>query len=74
MTSKEIRDLSETEIATKTREIRDQLLQLKLRKQTGQVEKTHELRTLRKDIARLETIGNQKKAAEKAKAKPEKAA
>jgi ribosomal protein L29 len=26
------------------------------------VEKTHELRTLRKDIARLETIANEKKA------------
>jgi len=62
MTSKEIRDLSATEITTKSRELREQLLQLKLRKQTGQVEKTHELRTLRKDIARLETIANQKKA------------
>jgi large subunit ribosomal protein L29 len=63
MTSKEIRDLSASEITTKTRELREQLLQLKLRKQTGQVEKTHELRTLRKDIARLETIQNQKRNA-----------
>ena len=62
MTSKEIRDLSPAEISTKARETREQLLQLKLRKQTGQVEKTHELRTLRKDIARLETIANEKKA------------
>ncbi len=62
MTSKEIRELSPEEIKTKVREIRDQLLQLRLRKQTGQVEKTHELRTLRKDIARLETILNEKKA------------
>jgi large subunit ribosomal protein L29 len=62
MTSKEIRELSATEIDTKIRETRDQLLQLKLRKQTGQVEKTHELRTLRKDVARLETIRTQKKA------------
>ena len=62
MTSKEIRELSPTEISTKDRETREQLLQLKLRKQTGQVEKTHELRTLRKDIARLETIANEKKA------------
>jgi len=61
MTSKEIRDLSATEITTKLRETREQLLQLRLRKQTGQVEKTHELRTLRKDIARLETISNEKK-------------
>jgi large subunit ribosomal protein L29 len=62
MTSKEIRALSASEIGLKARELREQLLQLKLRKQTGQVEKTHELRTLRKDIARLETIGNEKKA------------
>ena len=60
MTSKEIRDLSPVEITTKIREIRESLLQSRLRKQTGQVEKTHELRTLRKDIARLETILRQK--------------
>ena len=66
MTPKEIRELSPVEITTKLREIREQLLQLRLRKQTGQVEKTHELRTLRKDIARLETILNQKKNAPKA--------
>ncbi|MCB1104192.1 MAG: 50S ribosomal protein L29 [Opitutaceae bacterium] len=60
MTSKEIRELSPGEITTKLRELREQLLQLRLRKQTGQVEKTHELRALRKDIARLETILNQK--------------
>jgi large subunit ribosomal protein L29 len=62
MTSKEIRDLSAAEITTKLREKREQLLNLRLRKQTGQVEKTHEIRVLRKDIARLETIQNQKKA------------
>ncbi len=62
MTSKEIRELSLTEIETKLRETRDQLLQLRLRKHTGQVEKTHELRTLRKDIARLETERTAKKA------------
>ena len=66
MTAKEIRELSAAEITTKIRETREQLLQLRMRKQTGQVEKTHELRTLRKDIARLETIANQKKSAPKA--------
>ncbi|MFH1499700.1 MAG: 50S ribosomal protein L29 [Verrucomicrobiota bacterium] len=55
MTSKEIRELSSAEIETKLRSAREQLLGLRLRKQTGQVEKTHELRALRKDIARLET-------------------
>lgn len=61
MTSKEIRDLAPAEITTKLRETREQLLHLRLRKHTGQVEKTHEIRSLRKDIARLETILNEKK-------------
>jgi large subunit ribosomal protein L29 len=61
MTSKEIRDLAPAEITTKLRETRDQLLQLRLRKHTGQVEKPHLLRTYRKDIARLETVLKQKK-------------
>jgi large subunit ribosomal protein L29 len=63
MNAKDIRSLSADEISVKLRDTRDQLLQLRLRKQTGQVEKTHELRVLRKDIARLETILRQKAAA-----------
>ena len=63
MTAKEIRELSAAEIGTKLRETREQLLQLRLRKHTGQVEKTHELRDLRKTVARLETILKQKPAA-----------
>ena len=66
MTSKEIRDLAPAEITTKLRETREQLLQLRLRKNTGQVEKPHLLRTYRKDIARLETILRQKKTTQAA--------
>jgi large subunit ribosomal protein L29 len=62
MTAKEINELSPVEIDTKVRESREQLLQLRLRKQTGQVEKTHELRSLRKDIARLLTAAKAKKS------------
>ena len=60
MTTKEIRALAPAEIVTKLRETRDQLVQLRLRKQTGQVEKTHELRGLRKDVARMETLLREK--------------
>jgi large subunit ribosomal protein L29 len=74
MTAKEIRELSAGEISTKLRETREQLLQLHLRKQTGQVEKTHEMRSLRKDVARLETIANQKSATASAKVSADKAA
>jgi large subunit ribosomal protein L29 len=61
MKFKEISELAPNEIETKLRESREKLLNLRLRKQTGQVEKTHELRTLRKDVARLETALSAKK-------------
>jgi len=61
MTAKEIRELAPAEITTQLRETREKLLQLRLRKHTGQVEKPHLLREYRKDIARLETILKQKK-------------
>lgn len=54
-TYKEISVLAPVEITAKLSEYREKLLQLRLRKQTGQVEKTSELRSLRKDVARLET-------------------
>lgn len=63
MTPKEIRDLTQTELEKRLRDSRQELLMLRLRKQTGQVEKTHELRSRRKDIARLETILTEKKRA-----------
>jgi len=63
MTSKEIRALSATELETKLRDVRTELLQLRLRKQTGQVEKPHQLREHRKDIARLLTALHAKKQA-----------
>ena len=45
----------------KLRDNRSELLNLRLRKQTGQVEKPHLIRAIRRDIARLETTLRQKK-------------
>jgi large subunit ribosomal protein L29 len=66
MTAKEIRELSPGEIETKLREIRELLIQLRIRKHTGQIEKPHLLRVYRKDIARLETALTEKKSAKTA--------
>ncbi|MCH6258348.1 50S ribosomal protein L29 [Puniceicoccaceae bacterium K14] len=60
MTSKEIRNLSVAEIEKTIRETRDKSLELKLRKQTGQLENTAEVTRLRKVIARLESIRAEK--------------
>ena len=56
MKAEEIRNLSHQEIEKMLRDTRQELLNLRLRKQSGQVEKTHELRELRREIARLKTI------------------
>lgn len=56
MKAEEIRNLSQQEIEKMLRDTRQELLNLRMRKQSGQVEKTHELRELRRDIARLKTI------------------
>ena len=61
MKSKEIRELSAEEVAKKLREMREELLNLNIRKGTGQVENTGRIRELRRDSARFETIKTQKK-------------
>jgi len=67
MKSKDIRELSVAEIEKKIRDLRTELVNLRLRKQTGQVEKPHLLQEIRRDLARLQTILNEK-AAESASA------
>lgn len=60
-TTKKIREMSDTEIEKKLRDTRESHLNLRLRKQTGQVEHPHEFKKLRREIARLETILREKK-------------
>lgn len=51
----EIKELSSPEIEKKIRELGEELLQLQVRKQTGQVEKPHMIKSIRRDRARLFT-------------------
>jgi large subunit ribosomal protein L29 len=62
-TAKDIREMSEVEIEKKLRDTHDAHVNLRLRKQTGQVERPHEFTQLRREIARLETILKEKKLA-----------
>lgn len=62
-TAKDIREMSEVEIEKKLRDTQDAHVNLRLRKQTGQVERPHEFTQLRREIARLETILKEKKLA-----------
>ncbi len=62
----DIRELSADEIRKKSRDLRDELVGMRVRKQAGQVENPSELRIIRRDIARLETILVEKERAEAA--------
>ena len=63
MNAKEVRNFSEQEIEKKLRDTRDELMNLRLRKQSGQVETPSQLLELRRDIARMETILKERAAA-----------
>jgi large subunit ribosomal protein L29 len=51
----EIKDLTAAELAAKSRDLRQELFNLHLQKASAQLEKPARLRTLRRDIARVET-------------------
>ena len=55
--------MSEAEIEKSLRDTRESRLQLRMRKQTGQVEHPNEFKDMSRQIARLETILKEKKLA-----------
>jgi large subunit ribosomal protein L29 len=63
MQSSELRDLTIEELEAKWRELRGELFNVRIRKTTGQLENTAKLSTLRRDIARAETILREKRGA-----------
>jgi large subunit ribosomal protein L29 len=66
MTLDEIRELTPNEISSRKKELRQEIFHLRLQQQAGQLEKPHLLRSLRREIARLETVLTTKTKATKA--------
>ena len=69
MTIKEIREMSQPELAARKHELREESFHLRIQQQSGQLEKPSQLRAIRREIARLETVLNQKTKAAPAPAK-----
>jgi len=63
MKSAEIRELSTQELDKKLRDLGQELVNLRLRKQAGQVEDSSLLKSLRRDLARFNTILREKEIA-----------
>ena len=51
----ELKDFTMTELAAKGRDLRQEMFNLRLQQASGQLEKPARLRSLRKDVARIET-------------------
>jgi large subunit ribosomal protein L29 len=58
--AREMRDLSQEELAAKAAELKKELFNLRFQQAMGQIENPMRLRTLRKDIAKTKTILREK--------------
>ncbi len=55
MKMKELKDLTPPELTAKSRDLRQEIFNLRLQQASSQLEKPARLKTLRRDVARLET-------------------
>jgi large subunit ribosomal protein L29 len=60
MKAAELRDLSDEELRGKLRELQEELFNLRFQLATGQIENVSRIRTVRRDIARLKTVQQQR--------------
>lgn len=68
MKIQDIKDLSIDELVAQRKELRATAFNLRLQQKLGQLEKPSQIRLVRRDIARIETVLTRRKAQEAAKA------
>ncbi len=56
MKIKEIKELSVEELQARKRELKKEGFNLRLQQQTGQLEKPSQIRSIRREVARIETV------------------
>ncbi|MCX5703179.1 MAG: 50S ribosomal protein L29 [Candidatus Omnitrophica bacterium] len=61
MKTEELRNLSKEELLQKEKSLKEELFKLNLQRYAGRVEKPHMFSLIKKDIARINTILNEKK-------------
>jgi large subunit ribosomal protein L29 len=62
MKIKEIRELTPAELASRKQELKQEMFHLRIQQQSGQLEKPSLIRSLRREVARVETILTSKKS------------
>ena len=66
MKTKELRELSVEELGARRRELRQEMLKLRVQQQIGQLENPARLHLLRREVARIETLLSERSAATQA--------
>ena len=61
MKASELRELNEEELRSREMELKDQLFKLKVKKAIGQLDNPMKLKLIKRDIARIKTILNEKR-------------
>ncbi|MDD5198161.1 MAG: 50S ribosomal protein L29 [Terrimicrobiaceae bacterium] len=67
MKIQEIREMTAKELASRKNELQHEAFNLRIQKQGGQLEKPHLLRSIRRDVARIEMAFTEKTKAAAAK-------
>lgn len=67
MKAKDIRERSDDELRKALGDLEEQLFKLRFQKSTGQIENPIKIREVRKDIARVMTVINERQAGESAR-------
>ena len=67
MKAKDIRERSDDELRKSLSDLEEQLFKLRFQKSTGQIENPIKIREVRKDIARVMTVINERQAGESAR-------
>lgn len=61
--TKELREMSIDELATRRRELKEEALMLRVQKEAGQLENPSRIRLARREVAKIETLMTQKRDA-----------
>ncbi len=62
MKIQEIQELTAKELLARKRELKEEIFNLRVQQQSGQLEKPHLIRAARRNIARVETVLTRKSA------------
>ena len=60
---KELRELSSEELATRRRDLKEELLNLRIQQESGQIDNPARIKLVRREVARIETLLTEKSLA-----------